>query len=143
MLSGQKRTHDLCSTILEARTNARERFIGKDAVCIYCRRKAVITVTNERFVALGSPTLDFNRSCRHISRGHWLIMPWNFRLDHQAVRDTFEFSNGVHTTCTRNLRENESFSLSIYSVKYGALLPRLMISYDSWIFRGFFIAYIN
>lgn len=142
MLSGQKRTHDLCSTILEARTNARERFIGKDAVCIYCRRKAVITVTNERFVALGSPTLDFNRSCRHISRGHWLIMPSNFRLDHQQAgrsRHVRVFEQCTHNLHAQPSRERVFFPLDLF----GALLPRLMISYDSWIFRGFFIAYIN
>lgn len=80
-------------------------------VYIYCRRKAVITVTNERFVALGSPTLDFNRSCRDISRGHWLIMPSNFRLDHQAGRHVRVFEWCTQLACT-TFERSKLFPLS-------------------------------
>lgn len=111
-----------------------ERFIGKHAVCIYCRRKAVITVTNERFVALGSPTLDFNRSCRDISRGHWLIMPSNFRLDHQAGRHVRVFEWCTHNSRAQPSREGNFFLfVSIYSVNTGTEIDHFV---DSWILRS-------
>lgn len=96
---------------LSTTTNARK--IYRQRRDVFCRRKAVITVTNERFVALEAATPDFNRSCCDISRGHWLITPSNFRLDHQVTYTIFSL-NGIFLSNWYN----NIYILPIYLIYY-------------------------